>query len=200
MKRREIFYFEAPGFMNTGLVVEAVEERLKLGDLRVVVIPVTTGRTAELFSSRLGGKADIVTISEDEAASACKRVVASEEGLLAKLVRGRLEEASERAYRRMRREAFDLTFLPFCGESWKLIVEPLYAFGQGVKVAVEVSVAAVEVGKVEPYSRVIAVGGTGEGADTAMVVKTSTQREAFGRRPEKRLSIQEILALPIEKW
>ncbi|MEM3607608.1 MAG: hypothetical protein QW238_01915 [Candidatus Bathyarchaeia archaeon] len=200
MRKGEILYFERPGLQNTELVLEAVEERLKLGDLRVVVVPVTTGRTAELFSNGLGGRADVVTISEEEAASACRRIAASEEGLLAKLVRDRLEEASMRAHRRILREAFDLTFLPFCGEDWRLVAEPLYAFGQGAKVAVEVSIAAVEVGKVKPYSRIVAVGGTGEGVDTAMVVKTSTQREAFGRRPEKRLSIQEILALPIEKW
>ena len=200
IKRGRITYFERPGPLNTGLVIEAVEERLKLGDLETVVIPVTTGRTAELFSNKLGDRANIITISEEEALSACKRIAVSEGGLLAKLVGRRLEEGSERAYRRLRRETFDLTFLPFCGEAWNLIVEPLFAFGQGVKVAVEVSVAAVEVGKVEPYARVIAVGGTGEGADTAMVVRTSTQREAFGKKPEKRLTIQEILAMPIEKW
>ena len=66
--------------------------------------------------------------------------------------------------------------------------------------AVEVSVAAVEVMKVKSYSKIIAVGGTGEGADTAIIATASSQNEAFGKDPKKRLSIQEIIAMPIEKF
>ena len=54
--------------------------------------------------------------------------------------------------------------------------------------------------KVKPFTKIVAVGGTGEGADTAIVARTSTQKEAFNKKPEKRLSIQEIIAMPIEKW
>ena len=72
--------------------------------------------------------------------------------------------------------------------------------GQGMKVAIEVSIAAVETLKIQPYTKIIAVGGTGEGVDTAIVVTTSTQKEAFGKNPNNRLIIHEIIAMPIEKW
>lgn len=68
-----------------------------------------------------------------------------------------------------------------------------------MKDAVEISVICVEINKLRPYTRVIAVGGTEEGADTAIVARTSTQREAFGREPSKRLTVQEVIAMPIEK-
>jgi hypothetical protein len=141
----------------------------------------------------------VIAISETQATSACKRIAYSDEGLLKKLVRSRLEGDSKPDYKD-RREVFDMTLLPFCGDTWDVIKEILYSFGQGMKVAVEVSVAAVEVKKVEPFTKIIAVGGTGEGVDTAIVVQTSSQKEAFSKIPEKRLSILEILAMPIEKW
>jgi hypothetical protein len=43
-------------------------------------------------------------------------------------------------------------------------------FGQGTKVAVEVVVCAVQAGLVQVGERVIAVGGSGQGADTALVM------------------------------
>jgi len=46
-------------------------------------------------------------------------------------------------------------------------------FGQGTKVAVEVVVCAVQAGLVEEGERVIAIGGSGGGADTALVVDAS---------------------------
>lgn len=196
---REVLYFKRPGFLNTNSVVQAVKKRLTLEDVEAVVVPFTTGRTAERFSSELKD-VKVVTISEDEAIFACKQVANSDQGLLGKLVRSRLDKTSKMDDMRSRRDLFDLTFLPFCGETWNAIRETLYAFGQGMKVAIEISVAAVEVGKVKPFIKVIAVGGTGEGADTAIVARTSSQKEAFGKKSTKRLSIQEIIAMPIEKW
>ncbi len=156
--RRAISYFERPGRSNTVSVLEAVRQRL--GDVKIVVVTVTTGRTAELFSNELKGKAEIVTVSEKEAAYACRRIALSDQGLRSRLVRERLEEALEIVNKRLRREAFDISFLPFCGEAWDAVREILFAFGQGMKVAIEISVAAIEVGKIEPYTKVIAVGGT----------------------------------------
>ncbi len=197
--KRNISYFDRAGFLNTNSVLEAVKERLRLGDVKTVVVPVTTGRTADIFSQELKGEAEVVTVSEEETVSACKRIIPSDQDLLGKLVRSRLKKTPEGTSIRLRRDAFDMTLLPFCREPWNAVRETLYSFGQGMKVAIEISVAAVEMEKVQPHTKVIAVGGTGEGADTAIVVRASNQKEAFGKKPEKRLSIQEILTMPIEK-
>jgi hypothetical protein len=94
---------------------------------------------------------------------------------------------------------FDLTFLPFCGETWEAVKEVLYAFGQGMKVAIEVSVAAVETGKIKPFNRVIAVGGEEGGVDTAVVIRTSPKSEAFTGNYDRRLIVEEIVCMPISK-
>jgi hypothetical protein len=46
-------------------------------------------------------------------------------------------------------------------------------FGQGTKVAVEVVVCAVRAGLVEEGERVIGIGGSSQGADTALVIQAS---------------------------
>lgn len=194
-----VIYFESPGFQNTDSVIEVTKERLKMKDVIAVIVPMTTGRTLEKFVNRLGEEAKIVSISEDEVMKACKRIAYPDKGVLGKLIQNRLGGPSDNEVN-LRRDIFDITFLPLSGDSWKLIAETLYIFGQGMKVAIEIAVAAVEIEKIRPSKKVISVGGTGEGADTAVVLRTSTQKLSFAGKPEERLTIQEILAMPIEKW
>ena len=53
----------------------------------------------------------------------------------------------------------------------EIIAHTLRMFGQGVKVGVEIAVMALDAGAI-PYGRdVVAVGGSGEGADTAIVIR-----------------------------
>ena len=49
-------------------------------------------------------------------------------------------------------------------------------FSQGTKVAVEIAVMALDAGLI-PWRAVIAVGGSGRGADTAVVLTLRTQRQ-----------------------
>ena len=199
VQKRNIIYFDKPGFKNTNSVIEAVKKRLKSGDLKYVIVPVTTGRTAEQFIRELGKTVRIVTISEVEVAHACEKIAETDQGILGKLISKRLKKKSGKMDKSFR-DVVDITFLPFCKEAWNVAKEILYAFSQGMKVAIEVSLAAVEIKKAEPYTRVISVGGTGEGADTAIVVRLAPQKEAFGKDPNKRLVVEEILAIPINKW
>jgi hypothetical protein len=198
--RRNTLYFETAGPPNTTLVLEAVRERLVQDDVKLVIVPSTTGKTAKLFSNELGDTAEVKAISEEAAVTACKLIAQSNQGLMGSLIRSRLEEGLDIAHKRSRREVFDMTFLPFCGEAWNVVKEILYSFGHGMKVAMQISVVSVEIGKVSPYTRVIAVGGNEGGVDTAIIARTSKQEEAFGKNPDKRLTVEEIIAMPIKKF
>jgi hypothetical protein len=66
----------------------------------------------------------------------------------------------------------------------------LYRFCQGMKVAVEVVLMAADAGLLDMRREVIAIGGTEEGADTAIVVKPAYTR-AF-----QKLQIREIIGKP----
>ncbi|MGE5597963.1 MAG: pyruvate kinase alpha/beta domain-containing protein [Bacteroidota bacterium] len=55
----------------------------------------------------------------------------------------------------------------------EIIAHTLRLFGQGVKVGVEIAVMALDAGAIPHGVDVVAVGGSGEGADTALVLRPS---------------------------
>jgi len=62
--------------------------------------------------------------------------------------------------------------------------------GEGIKVAVEIAVMALDAGLI-PYGKdVVAVAGTGTGADTAIVIRPAHSRQFFDTR------VREIVAKP----
>ncbi len=71
-----------------------------------------------------------------------------------------------------------------------IVAYTLRMFSQGMKVAVEISMMALEAGVIEPGEEIVAVGGTDEGADTAIVARPSFARKV------KEFKICEILCKP----
>lgn len=198
MIKRSVIYFDKPSPDSTFKVIEAIKPRLKAEDITGVVVPVTSGRTAELFTENFRDE-KIITVSETQALSFCVNRAQTEGGILRSMVNNRIKKVDKLIEKRLNREVFDLALLPFCGEAWEVAKEVLYSFGQGMKVAIEVSIAAVELGKAPPRSRVIAVGGNEGGVDTAIVVRTSTKGEAFAKKYDQRLTIEEVICMPIQK-
>ena len=72
----------------------------------------------------------------------------------------------------------------------KVVRETLYRFCQGMKVAVEVAIMAADAGALDMSREIIAIAGTSEGADTAIVLKPAYARQF------NQLEIREILAKP----
>ncbi len=65
------------------------------------------------------------------------------------------------------------------GQSYEQIVaDTLRMFGQGTKVAVEITAMSADAGLI-PFSDIIAVAGTGRGADTAAVIKANSSNRFF---------------------
>jgi len=71
--------------------------------------------------------------------------------------------------------------------------------GQGLPTAVEAIFTAVEEGEVPIGAEVIGVGGTGNGADTAAVMKATPYEQMLNGPKENRFDIPEIIALPRSK-
>lgn len=70
-----------------------------------------------------------------------------------------------------------------------LIAYTLRLFGQGTKVAVEIAVMAADAGALTGGD-IISIGGTGRGADTALVLKPAHQNNFFDLR------IREVVCKP----
>jgi len=192
---RECIYFDKPGRENTDRVVEAVVKRLEDSDLDTVVVASTTGYTALRFAEALEGRASIVSVAETPlieewgAEYPCLDPENKEE-----LERRGVIVADKVPY------LLHTSVLDY--SQWKaptpeeILRETLYAFGQGLKVAVEVVFIAVASGFLTPFKDVIAVGGTSRGADTAIVVRATFPNHAFSQDAAKRLKIHEILCKP----
>lgn len=75
------------------------------------------------------------------------------------------------------------------GSQQDLVANTLRMFGQGVKVCVEIVAMAADAGLI-PFDDVIAVAGTGRGADTALLLRANSSNRFF------KIKIREILAKP----
>jgi len=200
MVKRQVYYFDEPGEQNTELVIEAVSQRLEADGIRKVVVASTSGETAAKFARDLKGRAELICVSQ----APYRREWDEEWPCLRQEFRQELE--------RLRVAIVDKAPYVFHnsvleGAPWsdafpeRLVRETLYCFGQGMKVAVEVVLMGVSCGYVTPYEDVIGVGGSGNGADTAIVLRATYPACLFDKDPAKKLEIREVIAMPIaKKW
>ena len=72
----------------------------------------------------------------------------------------------------------------------EIVRDTLYRFSQGMKVAVECLLMAADAGLLDMGQEVIAIAGTGDGADTAIVCRPAYPRTFHA------LEIREVLAKP----
>lgn len=198
--KREVYYFDEPGEQNTRWVIEAVSKRLEAGGISKVIVASTSGKTAVQFARGLKRKVDLICVSE----APYRREWGEEWPCLKQEFRQKLEELGVTV---IDRAPYGLHSSVLDAARWsdvfaeRLVKETLYSFGQGMKVAVEVALTAVACGYVNPYDDVIGVGGSGKGADTAIVLRATYPGSLFDKEPGKRLEIREIIAMPTaKKW
>jgi uncharacterized protein len=72
----------------------------------------------------------------------------------------------------------------------EIIAFTLRSFGQGMKVACEITVMAADAGLIPAGEEIIAIGGSGRGADTAAVILSANAQDFFDLR------VLEILCKP----
>lgn len=72
----------------------------------------------------------------------------------------------------------------------EIIAFSLRIFGQGTKVAIEIALMAADAGLISTLTPCISIGGTSEGADTALLLKPAHAQDFFDLR------IMEFLAKP----
>jgi hypothetical protein len=73
----------------------------------------------------------------------------------------------------------------------EIIAATLKTFGQGTKVVVEIVLAAADTGLISTKEDVISIGGSGRGADTAVVITPTNVIDFFN------IKIREIICKPI---
>ena len=174
--KRTVEYFTDPGSQNTENVIEAVKNRIRSGGVKTIVVASSSGETGEKFAWELKGAAAVIAISHGEMNAIHKRQITEYGG-----------------------KPVDKTHLALHAKGMDDVRKSFYTFGQGFKVAVEVILIAADKGEISLYEDVIGVGGTGRGADTAIIARATTSKEIFTENERKKLEIREILAMPLKK-
>ncbi|MEN6592119.1 MAG: pyruvate kinase alpha/beta domain-containing protein [Methanobacterium sp.] len=183
---KSIHYFENPGEENTDKVIELVKERKEELGIDYIVIASATGRSAVKLGEKIND-AHIVNVTHHAGFRGGDGLeIIPENGK-------KLEDlgiptyTSSHALSGVGRGISN----KFKGVTpVEVVAETLRMFSQGIKVCVEISIMAADGGLLPTDSEIIAIGGTGTGVDTAVVLKAAHQGNFFDLR------IHEIIAMP----
>lgn len=178
-----IVYFEEPGIKNTEMTLRLAAERAKARGIKKIVLASTRGETARL-AARLWADIGIKII-----------VVPHQYGFMPTGQRFPAELVQE-----LNKQGHAVHFgtMLFHTENLygmdipRTMASLLRTFCQGMKVCVEIIFMATDGGHLEVGEQVIAVTGTGRGADTAVVALAAPST----RLPE--LHITEIICKPLQ--
>jgi hypothetical protein len=182
---RRIVYFDGKGKVNTAETLRIARERAGELGIRQVLVASTHGGTAlqagDVFQ---GSGIEVIAVSICAAFSDMGWTMSETE-------RAKLQARGIRVLTSAHALG-DGIAEGFYGESTvgTLVANTLRWFSQGMKVAIEISLMAVEAGLVPAGTELIAVAGTNDGADTAIVIVPSFARKV------KDVNIREILCKP----
>ena len=179
-------YFENAGKENTAEVLRIVKQRAEELGIKTIVVASTAGDTAvratEVFNglkiivvSHVAGflKPDTQELTEEN------RKVIESRGVVV-LTTTHLFSGLSAAMRKKYN-----TYV--IGD---IVTNTLRIFGEGIKVVCEIAAMAADGGLVRTDEDIIAIGGTGRGADTAVVLRPVNSSDFFD------LKVKEILCKP----
>ena len=181
-----IVYFSTPGPENTDDVLRIAKARAGELDIKSIVVASTTGATAvkaaEIFRGvRVVAVSHFTGLREpntQEFSGENKRKVESK-GVVVLTTTHVFSGLSRAMCKKFNMHLFE-----------EVVSYTLRVFGQGVKVACEVAIMAADAGLVRTDEDIIAIGGTGGGADTALVLRPVNSQDFFDLR------VKEILCKP----
>jgi hypothetical protein len=180
-------YFDRQGKQNTEQVLEIVKEEASERGIEHVVVASTRGDTGLKAAQMLSGDGlNVVVVTHS---SGFREPGAQE---MSDEARAEIEEAGGKVLTGTMifhnlGAAISSKYGGYSHQS--LAADMLRLFGQGMKVTVECAAMAADAGLV-PCEDVIAVAGTGWGADTAIVVRAMPSKQFFD------IKVREILCKP----
>jgi hypothetical protein len=192
-KVEKITYFEDTGKWreNTAAVVDIVATELRSSRVKHVVFATCRGYTGAQFApvAKANPRVSFVGVAMASPVDKLYDVkwdarwgrIMDQAGV--KLIRG--THALTGGVDRALCQTFDGGFPPGA-----IIAHTLYLFSQGMKVAVEVIAMACDAGVLPEGVKVIACGGTGSGADTAILATSAGSANLF------KMDIHQVLAMP----
>jgi hypothetical protein len=180
-------YFHKPGGKNTRGVLEAVSKRAKDLSIRKVLIASCSGRTAFEALKILDKDINIIAVTH-----------------VTGYAKPDFQELDEKDRRELESQGVKVLT---CQHAFggvgrgvrnkldtyqvdEIMAHTLRVFGQGVKVAIEITLMAADAGLVRTDEDVISAGGTAQGIDSALVLKPANSARFFD------LKVREVICKP----
>jgi len=181
-------YFMREGEVNTDALLKFVKEYAQTRGVNHIVVASTTGDTGVKASEVLKGF-NVVVVTHHAGFAEPGVQELTEENRLKILTNGAhvltATHALSGVERAVRKEFGTIQPL-------ELIAHTLRRFGEGTKVCVEITLMAADAGLIPTDRDIIAVAGSSQGADTALLIKPANTSRFFD------LKIREIIAKPRE--
>ena len=181
-----VTYFGKPGKENTRRTFELAKKRAEELGIKTILVASTRGETGVKACEILRGY-DVVVVTHSTGFKEPNYQELTDENRVAIEAAGAKILTCQHTFggvgRAVRKKLGTY-------ELEELIAYTLRLFGEGMKVAVEIAVMAADAGLVRTDERVIAIAGTGKGADTAVVLKPANAQAFFD------LQVLEILCKP----
>ena len=182
----KIVYFEKPGVENTEEVLRIAKQRAEELGIKTIVVATTIGDTAVRAVEVFEGM-KVVAVTHYTGIREPNYQELTEENRRKVENKGGIVLTTTHAFTGIggaMRKKFNTYLL---GD---VIANTLRTFGQGMKVVLEIAVMAADAGLVRTDEDIIAIAGTGRGADTAIVLKSVNTLDFFDLR------VKEILCKP----
>ena len=179
-------YFENPGRENTEEVLRIVRQRAEELGIKTIVVASTVGNTAVKAMDALQGL-EIIVVTHVAGAREPNTQEFTEENRKIVESKGGVVFTTAHTFSGLSaamRKKFN-TFI-----IGGIVASVLRIFGEGMKVVCEIAVMAADGGLVRTDEDVIAIAGTGRGADTAVVLRPANSNDFFD------LKVKEILCKP----
>jgi hypothetical protein len=186
----KIVYFDKPGSdENTDKTLSLARERAEALGIKTIVVASTVGKTAvkavDIFK---GYKVIVVThtagfreANAQEFTEENRKIVEGKGGIVL---------TTTHAFGGIHRALSKSVSPNPTGAIGDVIAMTLRMFGQGMKVACEIATMAADAGLVRTDEEIVSIGGTGRGADTALVLQPDYVHRFFNLR------VKEIICKP----
>ena len=184
----EYRYFDKPGPANTGEVLRLAALAARERGIGQALVATTTGATAlEAARALKGLKTVAVTHSAGFSGQDLQELLPQNRADLESMGVGILtcQHALGGVGRAVRRKlnSYQLD---------EIIAYTLRTMGQGFKVCLEISLMAADAGLVSVRRKILAIGGSGSGADTAVILTPANAQDFFDLR------VHEIICKPLD--
>ena len=190
MIRESIRYFETAGREHTEETLKLAVETARALGIKNIVLATTEGGTAKMMADAI----DHDSITVTAVTHAFGQATPNTNPLSAELRRYLVEKGFQ-----ICTAAHTLSGAERCLSKTftgvypvEIIAHTLRMFGQGTKVCVEICAMAADAGLILTGEPVVAVGGTGRGADTALVLRPEVSSRIL------KTKIDRIICKPIE--